>query len=376
MKLTFPRIGDSHLYGRLLFSELGIDIVVPPRNSTAGLERGASISPEDICLPFKIMADNLISAWEMGADTVVMPATMGPCRLGEYGELLAVLLRSKGCKFKWILLDSTSAIGLKELLRRLNSVVEDSTCTKRQIIFALIRTYKLISSFEKFEAEVRMKNPYKKKNSAKTIIRNCRSALESAQDISEGIKIVREYQDEFSALETDRQANPLKVLLTGEIYTLIDPFANHYIENSLMDVGVSFEKNISIGWWIQNTVINPFGGFIAERKGNPYMPHRIGGYAKETISEALRCKEEGYDGIIQIFPVGCMPEIVAKSVFEGFSKQEDIPVLSIIFDEMGGDAGYFTRIEAFTDMLLRKREMKNVLPGNRCGLSKHRFRCD
>ena len=89
-----------------------------------------------------------------------------------------------------------------------------------------------------------------------------------------------------------------------------------------MDLGVSFEKNISIGWWVRNTVLNPFGGMLAEAKKNPLMPHRIGGYAKETINEALRCKKEGFDGILQLFPVGCMPEIVAKSVFDGLAKMK------------------------------------------------------
>jgi len=377
MKLTFPRFGDSNIYGRLLFRELGVDFVVPAPNSAEGLERGAARAPEDICLPFKLMIDNLLSAWEQGADTVIMPATMGPCRLGEYGELLAVTMRKQGCDFRWILLDSISAIGVKELVHRLAQAVEDSLCSKRQIFRVLRKTYTLIKEFEKLEAEVRRLSPYDKTaGSSKAVLRTCRRALEQAEELSEAINIVRQSKKELHSLPRDMSKRPLRLLVTGEIYTQIEAFANHYIEDTLMDLGVSFEKNISIGWWVRNTVLNPFGGMLAEAKKNPLMPHRIGGYAKETINEALRCKKEGFDGILQLFPVGCMPEIVAKSVFDGLAKDEGLPVLSIVYDEMGGEAGYLIRIEAFIDMLERKRDMENVLSGDRCRIGKHGFCCN
>ena len=59
--------------------------------------------------------------------------------------------------------------------------------------------------------------------------------------------------------------------------------------------------------------------------------------------------------MIQIFPVGCMPEIVAKSVFSKMMKEKKLNILTLIYDEMDGEAGYLTRIEAFLDMLARKK---------------------
>ena len=357
MKLTFPRLGHSHIYGALLFKEIGIDIVIPPANSIEGLERGAAHSPEDICLPFKIILDNLLSAWEMGADTVIMPATMGPCRLGEYGELLRVTLGNMGCNYHFILLDSVSAIGIEELIRRLKSIIQDSKCSYKDILKALRKTYRLIKIMESLEGYVALKGAYEKKgNSSKVILRECRNALESTDGLDRAIEIVKGKKKELADVKVDRNRRPLKLLLTGDIFTQIDEFANHYIEDSLMEMKVAFEKNMSIGWWIRNTIINPFGGIMAEKSKNPYMPYRIGGYAKETVGQALKWRQRHYDGIIQLFPAGCMPEIVAKSVFEGLSQSEGIPILSVIYDEMNGDVGYLTRIEAFTDMLLRKRD--------------------
>ncbi|NYC93625.1 putative nucleotide-binding protein (sugar kinase/HSP70/actin superfamily) [Clostridium acetobutylicum] len=63
----------------------------------------------------------------------------------------------------------------------------------------------------------------------------------------------------------------------------------------------------------------------------------------------------GFDGAIQLFPMGCMPEIVSKSILPTISRDKDFPILSLIIDEMTGDAGYMTRIEAFIDLLERRK---------------------
>ncbi len=72
--------------------------------------------------------------------------------------------------------------------------------------------------------------------------------------------------------------------------------------------------------------------------------------------------KKNIDGAIQIFPMGCMPEIVSKSILPTVSKNENIPILSLVVDELTGEDGYITRIEAFLDLLERRKN--NVLYGN------------
>jgi predicted nucleotide-binding protein (sugar kinase/HSP70/actin superfamily) len=59
--------------------------------------------------------------------------------------------------------------------------------------------------------------------------------------------------------------------------------------------------------------------------------------------------------------MGCMPEIVAKAILPAISNDKDFPIMTLVVDEMTGEAGYVTRIEAFIDMLERRK--KNVLYG-------------
>ncbi|MDD4707501.1 MAG: CoA protein activase, partial [Firmicutes bacterium] len=37
-----------------------------------------------------------------------------------------------------------------------------------------------------------------------------------------------------------------------------------------------------------------------------------------------------------------------------------IPVMTLVLDEMTGEAGYMTRLEAFVDLIRRKKEMKGL----------------
>lgn len=354
MKITFPHIGDAHLIAAIFFREIGVTLITPPYNSQKGLEEGAVLSPDEICLPFKLMVSNLIEAHRLGADTVIMPATMGPCRLGEYGELLKSILDKQGYPFDWIIVDSPCAIGMGGLLKRLAKIVESSDRGMPFILQALHRMNQLLSQLEALEKEIHLRCGYERhRGSCKALLKNCKEELENETSLLTAIQTVKRFKRQLHHLPLEKEKQPLKLVLAGEIYSLIEPFGNHHLEELLMDMGVSFEKRITLGWWVKMNVTYPIGGVLKWRIGNRYLSHNVGGYARETVEESILCKKKKDDGIIQIFPVGCMPEIVAKAVLSEVSQDLNVRVLSVIYDEMGGEAGYITRVEAFVDMLLR-----------------------
>ena len=52
-----------------------------------------------------------------------------------------------------------------------------------------------------------------------------------------------------------------------------------------------------------------------------------------------------------------MPEIIAQSTLVEVQKKYGIPIMTLIVDEMTGEEGYKTRLEAFVDMIeMRKRQ--------------------
>jgi predicted nucleotide-binding protein (sugar kinase/HSP70/actin superfamily) len=53
-----------------------------------------------------------------------------------------------------------------------------------------------------------------------------------------------------------------------------------------------------------------------------------------------------------------MPEIMSQNIFPTMREDHEIPILTLIMDEQTGKAGYITRLEAFVD-LMRRRKRKN-----------------
>jgi predicted nucleotide-binding protein (sugar kinase/HSP70/actin superfamily) len=174
------------------------------------------------------------------------------------------------------------------------------------------------------------------------------------------IRILQRSRRLLARVAIDQGKDPLRIAVIGEIYTVIEPFTNLYIEERLMDLGVSTERYMTPTWWLTDMVLKPPklnspGLRLASR---PYLKHYVGGHCRECIGEAMQAQRKGLDGAIQIFPMGCMPEIVAKAILPSISRDRDFPILTLIVDEMTGEAGYVTRIEAFLDMLERKRNTR------------------
>ena len=53
-----------------------------------------------------------------------------------------------------------------------------------------------------------------------------------------------------------------------------------------------------------------------------------------------------------------MPEIMSQNIFPTMRENCEIPILTLILDEQTGRAGYITRLEAFADLMRRRKLYK------------------
>jgi predicted nucleotide-binding protein (sugar kinase/HSP70/actin superfamily) len=356
--ITFPQMGNISLAAKAFFEELRISYVVPENNRLA-LQTGARVSPDEICLPFKLMMGNYIAAIARGADTVLITGSCGPCRFGEYCELQMSLLRELGLRADFIVLDSPGQIGLRALRERLRRIPEASPLSGLQTLAALRRALQVLRLADALDAQAHLLAGLEAERGAcKRLLAECRARVFKCDGLSQALHTLERYRARLSRVPLDSGRRPLRVALVGEIYSMIEPFSNMDIEEKLMDYGVSTSRLITPSWWVKDLVLKPMhlnsrGLHAASR---PYLPFGVGGHATETVAHAELCARGGFDGAIQIFPVGCMPEIVAASALPAVRQRHDFPILKLVMDEITGEAGVVTRLEAFLDMLEARRK--------------------
>ncbi len=361
MKITVPHCGQMDIFINALCRRIGPEFVIPPKTSPRTLDLGIKYSPESTCLPFKFILGNFIEALEKGADTICMISDHGPCRVGMYDIVMQHILREMGYRFNWITLDNN------QILRsHLLTFVREQR--KRGVsvagaLRALFFSWKKVKACEEMERWTHKTRPYEVNRGETTrVYVECMRLIDGVANMRE-LKIAREEGlSRLANIERDRTRNPLKMLITGEGYMVINPHANQDIERRLGEMGVEVTRTM----WFTSQIAHAMrldhltkgSKSKAIRASKRYLPHNIGGECNASIGHAILSAREGYDGVIQLLPFGCMLESVAKNILRTVSKDYDIPILAFSLTENLSETTITTRLSAFVDLIQRRRKDK------------------
>ncbi len=357
MRLGMPHMGNVYIPFKALFQRLDMDFVIPPVTSQRTLSLATRHSPEGICIPFKLTLGNLIEAAELGADTLIMPAGCGTCRLGYYAKTQEQILRELGYNFEMIQLgvSEQKLLGMLRMIKRLSN---NAPWTK--IISAFRFGLAKLKALDRRERAVHKVRPIERvKGTANRLFAKAVKAIDEADDYTTLKKLQRDYIDQLNQLPKDTKT-PLIVGITGEFYVVLEPFSNLDVESELGKLGVEVRRTTFVSEWTKFSLfLNPLGMNEKDRihkAARPYLKRDIGGDGWESVGEkVLHAKK--YDGLIHLAPFTCMPEIIAQNIMP--STKETIPVLTILCDEQLAKPGKLTRLEAFVDLLERKRRISN-----------------
>jgi len=362
MPVGIPHFGNVYIPVKAIAKRLGApegEIIIPPPITQRTLELGVKYSPQEACLPYKITLGSLIETCEMGADTLIQARGTGICRLGYYAKDQEQTLQDLGFNAHFLTLDVShhKVISLIRLIQDMSN-----NAPWREIIpsfffgigklFALDKIEKVVHKVRAVELE---------KGTASRIYREAINAIDEATKSKEVKGLTKKYIDNLNRVPKDTTTKPLKVGIVGEIYVVIEPFANMDIEVELGKLGVEVERTMTLSRWVKYSLFLNYLGVDEWREvhklARPYVDHDIGGDGWESVGEKVLYARNGFDGIIHLAPFTCMPEIVAQNIMS--SAREDIPVLTVICDEQQSKQGMLTRLEAFTDLISfrrRKRE--------------------
>ncbi|NJD03883.1 MAG: CoA protein activase [Ruminiclostridium sp.] len=363
MKITFPHLGNTYICVKALLDDLGVQYVIPPFNNKKGLELGTKYVPEMACLPLKINIGNYIQAYRQGADTILMAGGCGPCRFGYYCEMHREIMRDIGYEMDIITLEMING-NVSELFANIKKLAGGTS--PLNAVIATIRMIKIAKQVDEIEMLAFKIRPREKiKGSTDDIYKDFRNKVFLEKGCRRILALISRTREELLGIDTDKSFQPLKIGIVGEIYTTIEHSSSFDIQNRLGNMGVEVDRQVTVSGWIIEHILKK--AFHLPRKleyakeAKPYLATMIGGHAQETLGHTVLYSKKGYDGVIQIFPLSCMPEIVAESILPKVQVDFGIPVLTLIIDEMTGEAGYLTRVEAFIDLLKKRREQRNDL---------------
>lgn len=354
MKITFPHMGNLSIALKAMFTALGLEVIVPPRTNQQTIALGSKYAREGACLPFKINLGNYLQAFELGADTVVMLGGSGPCRFGYFGRLQQAILEDLGYNFRMVLLEGGT---FKASIDHLRKQAGDKSWL--EVGKAIRCGWSKLKAMDRIEAEAHKARPLELERGAATRVYNEFLEKLDRADSPAQLRGCREWALEALArLPKDLDRKPLKVGLVGDIYMLLEPVCNAHIEEFLGGLGVEVTRSIYLSHWIATNLMGlertRYGkGLI--RAARPFLGSAVGGHGLDSIGNAVNYAAQGYAGVIQILPLTCMPEIVAKGILPKVSAECGIPVLNLVVDENSSDVGMKTRVEAFVDMLARKK---------------------
>lgn len=355
-KITFPRMGESYRAFKMLLEDLGNEVIVPPRPSKRTLDLGIRHAPEFACFPLKILLGTYLETIAMGADTIVTSGGVGPCRAGEYAMLHHRILQDLGYKMRMIVLEPPR-------LRPFNFYASVRALNRARVsIKTLIahvkrgwRKLQALDNLEKLSHQVRPREI--KRGSTTRVYKKTLDWIDQAYTTEQIIEAEHAALEALKSIPQDPARQVLRVGIVGEIYVLLEPASNLEIEETLGNLGVEVERSMFLtGWTRDNTWNETTEGITVKTAAAPYLPELIGGHGRDSIGHTVLYAKRGFDGMIQLAPFTCIPEIVARTILTRVSKDLNIPVLTFFLDEQTGKAGMTTRLEAFIDLLRRKKE--------------------
>ncbi len=384
MRVTFPHMGNLWIVVKTVLEDLGLDVVVPPRPSRQSLEAGVRHAPEFACFPLKLNIGDFVGALAKGAEAIVMAGGIGPCRFGHYAQVEAQVLHDLGHDVEMVVLEPPRGHA-GEFWAKVRYLTGGKPL--RRVIGALRFGWEKLKALDDLDRALVAVRPIElARGAAATAHRRAVALLDAAADragvrrrLSEGLEAIG-----GAAAETEHGPEGWPVLevgVVGEIFMILEPFANQEIERRLGELGVHVRRALYLSDWVRTHLL-PAATQPARRRrakavreaARPYLSHFVGGEGLESVGEAILCDLGGCDGVVQVAPFTCMPEIVAASLLPEVGRDLGLPVLSLFLDEHTGEAGLQTRLEAFVDLLRRRRAARRTPAARVCGTSAGRRR--
>lgn len=258
---------------------------------------GVMNSSDMICYPYKVTLGQQTWCLEHGATNLIMFDTEGLCRFKHYHQLQELTLRSLGYSFSMVTFTMENF--------------------KHQLAELLGTSINLIDEY-----------------------------------FTQAYLTALELEEESYGATKERQLN---IGIVGEIYTILEHDINYDIVNKLHRMGANVSLSMTLSDFIREHLGDDSGKEQEKEEAKKLLPQEIGGHGFHSIYNTIFYANNGYDGIIHLMPLSCMPESTVEVVVDKIAQERGIPLYRFPIDESNFEAGINTRLETFVSMLKRKK---------------------
>lgn len=353
--ISFPHMGNYYVPVEMMLKYLFKDLkVIPsPKITKKTLDLGSKYSPDYVCAPFKYNLGNYIEALNSGANILIQAG--GGCRYGYYAEIQEQILRDLGYEFEFIKLlrDSIEPITLYKVCKRIGT-----TLSFRQFLYYVLLSIKMVKILDNFETYIRRNIGFETvPGTFEKTLNELLDAFQTVNSFKDLSKVEKTYDKKFRNIKINKPADCLKVGVVGELYSLMEPFSNFFIEKELAKNNIQVDRYITITYLLFEKMKQADQTLKLAGK---YLKYTIGADGTDSVEKSRVLAEKGYDGIIHVKPFGCMPEINAMPMMQKISNDYEIPIIYFSFDSQTSEIGIKTRLEAFNDMIIMRKEQRNA----------------
>jgi len=175
------------------------------------------------------------------------------------------------------------------------------------------------------------------------IYHNFRKIMVKGYNFQQAVNLAHKNPEEIPAPKNGNKAATIAVI--GHGYNVHDPFINMDLLRKLkkMNANAVVLENLPVEIFKEQTVIT---NTLKNYWGN-----------EEEILSAINhlFERNDIDGIVFICSFCCGPDSLIDEIITRDAKKNEIPYICLVLDEHSGQAGVITRVEAFVDMIIRKK---------------------
>ena len=326
------------------------EIIKAPFITSKTIELGNKYSPEFICTPFKYTLGTMIESLDMGANVLIQFG--GGCRYGYYSELQNEILKDLGYKFELFNLITAGKINVKKIYKMIKRIDKKFNIFKG--LYYLYITVKMVKYMDKIDDYIRQNIGFEvEKNSFNNLLNEMLDKFSQVNNPISLFILYHKYFKKFKRLKTNKPKNCLKVGIIGELYTLMEPFSNYYLEKELASFNIAIKRFTNVNYLLFNhkkTIKKSI------KKSKKYMKYKMGADASSNVYWTKYLSLNKYDGIIHIKSSFCTPEIGVMPIIDKIANDYNIPIIYFSFDANTSEVGIKTRLEAFYDMIEMRRK--------------------